>query len=127
MYRSILSLLLCVHILPVFVSKGSTFTVTTTADSGAGSLRQAITDANANSGPDLIEFNIAPAGEKTIAPSNTLGGLPVITDPLTIDGATQPGFAGKAVIEIAGTSLFTLADGLRINTSNCVIRALAIN
>ena len=34
------------------------FTVTTTADSGAGSLRQAILDANANPGPDEIRFNI---------------------------------------------------------------------
>jgi hypothetical protein len=35
------------------------FTVTTTADSGAGSLRQAITDANASAADDIIEFNFA--------------------------------------------------------------------
>jgi streptogramin lyase len=37
----------------------STFTVTSTGDSGAGTLRQAITDANANPGPDTINFDIS--------------------------------------------------------------------
>src|SRR5688572_23214049 len=36
----------------------ATFTVTNTNDSGAGSLRQAILDANANPGQDMISFNI---------------------------------------------------------------------
>ncbi len=36
----------------------STFTVTNTNDGGAGSLRQAILDANASNGFDAIEFNI---------------------------------------------------------------------
>ena len=37
---------------------GSPFTVTTTADSGPGSLRQAILNANANPGMDDITFDI---------------------------------------------------------------------
>ena len=41
---------------------GNTYTVTSTADSGAGSLRQAILDANANPGADTIAFNIVGAG-----------------------------------------------------------------
>ena len=40
-------------------SFAATFTVTTTADSGPGSLRQAILDANASPGADTIVFNIA--------------------------------------------------------------------
>src|SRR5215471_6308886 len=36
----------------------TTFVVTNTNDSGAGSLRQAILDANANAGADTINFNI---------------------------------------------------------------------
>ena len=36
----------------------ATFTVVNTLDSGAGSLRQAILDANANPGADLIQFNM---------------------------------------------------------------------
>ncbi|HMJ88212.1 MAG TPA: hypothetical protein VK530_00265, partial [Candidatus Acidoferrum sp.] len=40
----------------------ATFPVTITNDIGAGSLRQAIVDANANAGPDIITFNIASGG-----------------------------------------------------------------
>ena len=44
------------------------FVVTNTNDHGAGSLRQAITDANATVGPDRISFNIPGGGVKTITP-----------------------------------------------------------
>ena len=50
----------------------NTFTVTSTTDSGAGSLRQAINDANANPGADTIEFNIVASGVQTIAPATSL-------------------------------------------------------
>src|SRR4051812_46721037 len=69
----------------------STFTVININDSGAGSLRQAITDANnhANSGgPDQISFNIAGTGVHTIQPGFK---LPDIQDAVIIDGYTQPG------------------------------------
>ena len=73
----------------------NTYTVTTTADSGAGSLRQAILDANANAGPDTIAFNIPAndagcdgSGVCTIAP---LTPLHSVDDATTIDGYTQAG------------------------------------
>src|SRR5215213_10067459 len=59
------------------------FTVTNTNDSGAGSLRQAIEQANSASGADTIRFSIAGSGVQTISPNSP---LPFITDPLTIDG-----------------------------------------
>ncbi len=62
------------------------FTVTSTADSGAGSLRDAITQANGLSGTDTIQFDL-PFGGSTISPASN---LPDITDPVTIDG-TIPG------------------------------------
>ena len=91
-----------------FAAMGSapaaTLTVTGTGDTiavdGLVTLREAITsannDANVNAdvvavgayGTDTIKFNIPGAGVKTIAPTST---LPAITDPLTIDGYTQPG------------------------------------
>jgi len=37
---------------------GATFTVTTTADSGTGSLRQAILDANEIAGGDIVFSNV---------------------------------------------------------------------
>ena len=60
----------------------ASFTVTNTADSGAGSLRQAILDANVSPGADTITF--------TVSGTITLGSaLPAITDDLTIDGTGQ--------------------------------------
>ena len=55
----------------------ATFTVTNTNDTGAGSLRQAILDANAAGGADTIGFNIFGSGVHTIAPATA---LPKITD-----------------------------------------------
>src|SRR5262245_4245805 len=46
----------------------ATFTVVNTADSGAGSLRQAIIDANGSAGADIIDFNIG-SGLQTIIPT----------------------------------------------------------
>ena len=64
------------------------FTVTNTNDSGFGSLRQAILDANGNDGVDLIAFDIPGTGVHTITPTSA---LPHVVDAVTIDGYTQPG------------------------------------
>src|SRR5262245_48225285 len=69
-------------------AQAATFIVTTSDDSGSGTLRQAILDANATPGPDAIQFNIPGAGPHTIRPESF---LPDITDPLVIDGYTQAG------------------------------------
>src|SRR5512144_106942 len=66
----------------------NTYTVTSTADSGAGTLRQAILDANANPGADTIAFNITGSGPHTIS---IVSALPDITGAVTIDGYTQAG------------------------------------
>ena len=67
----------------------SAFVVTNVNDSGAGSLRQAILDANANPGVDLINFNIpVVAGASFVI--KPLSALPVINRPVIIDGYTQP-------------------------------------
>ena len=66
----------------------ATFTVTNTNDSGAGSFRQALLDANAAAGLDTIAFAISGSGVHTITPTSA---LPVITSPVFIDGYTQPG------------------------------------
>src|SRR6266576_7084203 len=60
---------------------GATFTVTTTSDSGAGSLRQAILDANPASGTDTIEFQIPGSPPFTIMPTLP---LPALTGPVII-------------------------------------------
>lgn len=98
------------------IAHGATFTVTTTADSGSGSLRQAILDANTAVGTSTISFNIAPAGRKTIA---LLTALPPITAPVVIDGTTQPGFTGLPMIEIQ--------HGLAVEGGNSTVRGLVVN
>ncbi|MEW6211782.1 MAG: hypothetical protein AB1631_25725, partial [Acidobacteriota bacterium] len=100
------------------------FTVTNTNDSGQGSLRQAILDANANAGADTITFNISGGGAQTITPAS---GLPVISGPVTIDATTQPGFSGQPLILLAGTGAGLGADGLRITAGNSAVRGLVIN
>lgn len=78
---------------------GQTFTVTNAADSGAGSLRQAITSANASAGLDTINFNIAESGIQFVFVGSP---LPTITDPVVIDGTTQPGYSGSPLIHLEG-------------------------
>jgi len=59
----------------------TTYTVTNTADSGAGSLRQALDDANNNAGADIIVFDAGSAGTITL----TTGQLDIFDD-VTITG-----------------------------------------
>src|SRR5436190_1117581 len=110
-------------------ASAATFTVTSVADSGAGSLRQAMLSANATVGRDLIIFNIGGGGARTITP---LSPLPVITNSVEIDAATQPGYAGTPLIEINATNLFnfdtTGVDHIfRFETSNSVLRGFVMN
>src|SRR5438552_7256168 len=101
--------------------------VNNTNDSGPGSLRQAIIDANLNVGADTINFNIS-SGPQTITPASA---LPEITEALTIDATTQPGFTGRPIIEIDGTNTGPFSGGvtgvLSVNGGNSVIRCLVIN
>lgn len=101
----------------------ATYTVTNTNDSGAGSLRQAITDANANVGADTIAFAIG-SGAQTIALSSA---LPTITEQVTIDGWTQTGFAGTPLIRIDGNGAAG-ASGLVLSGASdfSIIRGLVI-
>lgn len=113
------------------IAYAATYTVTNTNDSGAGSLRQAILDANANGGADSISFNIAGAGVHTIAP---LTMLPEITDQVTIDGETQTGAdcdPRALLIELSGENLDVNDANVGIHlgsgSSNSVVKGLVIN
>jgi len=103
------------------------FTVTNTNDSGTGSLRQAILNANAAPGADTINFNVPGTGVHTIAPTSA---LPTVSEAVTIDGYSQPGATpnSKAVgndavlkIELSGASAPT-KYGLSISASNSTSR-----
>ena len=99
--------------------------VTNTNDSGAGSLRQAILDANADADLTQITFNIPGAGVHTITP---LSALPVMTHPEILDATTQPGWApGVPLIELNGTSAGVSVVALSIQAGNTTVRGLVIN
>ena len=100
----------------------TTFTVLNTDDAGAGSFRQAIVDANANTGPDIIHFNIGGGGAQAI---ELFTALPTITDPVTIDGTTQPGFVSTPLVELDG-SLVPAGHGLAITAGTSIVQGLAL-
>jgi hypothetical protein len=101
--------------------------VTNTNDSGAGSLRQAITDVNvAPSGPQAvgIVFNIPGNGVQMITPFTP---LPTLTKPTNLDATTQPGYAGAPIIELNGSSIDASASGLHLAGGSSTVRGLAIH
>ncbi|MEW6207826.1 MAG: hypothetical protein AB1631_05625 [Acidobacteriota bacterium] len=99
------------------------FIVSNTSDSGPGSLRQAMLDANSQPGADVISFQIE-SGMQTITP---LSQLPAITDSLIIDATTQPGFSVAPLIVLNGSQAGTSASGFIIEASNCAIAGFVIN
>ena len=102
--------------------------VTSTADDGPGSLRQAILNANLSSSGNLILFQLPP-GQKTIVP---LSPLPVITVSVNIDGFFGIPFtpATLPTVEIDGMLAGPFANGLTVNSpqevTDITIRGLAI-
>ena len=113
---------------PQPLTPGMTFTVTKTADTNDGvcdadcSLREAITAANANLGLDTIAFHIG-TGLQTISPTSS---LPSISDPVVVNGTTQPGFAGSPLIELDGVKAGDVIC-LIITAGNSTIRGLIIH
>ena len=93
--------------------------VTNTNDSGAGSLRQAILDANNTPGVDIILFDIAASQPHLISLGSA---LPIITDAVTIDASSEPD-----VVMVDGGSLTGAAtDGFRIEADDVTIASLTI-
>ncbi|MFC6049737.1 autotransporter domain-containing protein, partial [Methylobacterium hispanicum] len=93
------------------------FTVSNTSDSGAGSLRQAIISANAETGASTITFAAGLARQTIIVGSTP---LPAIKSDITIDGANAPGLtisggnANRVFFVLSGTVAIqnlTIADG----------------
>ena len=106
---------------------GTVYTVSNTNDSGAGSLRQAILDANAHAGADTIVFNIPGTGVHTIVPGSA---LPTITDAVILDTTTDDSFAAngnKPAILLDANNQFS-GDGLVLSATadGSTIRGLVI-
>jgi hypothetical protein len=86
----------------------SSFVVSNTQDSGAGSLRHAISDSDGVPGPNTITFQITPAASSYVI--NLLTPLPPITRAVLLDGTSQPGYNGTPLVEINGGGM--QGDGL---------------
>src|SRR5262249_57720803 len=114
----------------------ATFTVTSTLDDGSsGTLRWAITQANADTDPtSLINFDIAPSGVQTIqvGSSGAYAGqsLPVLSHPATIHGPTEGGYSGSPLIvldgslDLTGPDIFTGPVGLDISAGSSTVQGL---
>lgn len=127
----------------------ATITVNNTADvtanDGNCTLREAIIAANtdtasgaavgecaAGAGTDTINFNISGAGVHTISPSSA---LPEITQPVIINGYSQPGTSENTLangdnavilIEIDGSSTIGNAPGLALSGGSNTVKGLAV-
>jgi CSLREA domain-containing protein len=133
------------------VQADATFTVNSTGDgadsnlndgvcndgTGNCTLRAAIEQANGLPDTDTITFNIPGTGVRTIVPVTA---LPEISNPVVIDGYTQPGSSANTLadgdnavllIELSGAGAGTpggvVTDGLSIRGGNSVVRGLVIN
>lgn len=96
--------------------------VTSAADSGPGTLRQAIEDANSREGADRIRFAIPGPVPVRITLASP---LPASTDAATIDATTQPGYAGEPIVELRGSDQISV--GLDFPTGRATVRGFVIN
>ena len=108
--------------------------VTNTDDSGPGSLRQAILDANSNPGKDFIHFDVPDIWMATIRP---LSELPAISEEVEINGFSQPGsrmnsnpagtgFNTSLQIVLDGVNAGPGAEGLIIAADGCTVSGIVI-
>jgi hypothetical protein len=117
------------------------FTVTTTLDAGPGSIDEAILASNATPGHNTINFDIPGTGVQTIRVGFSGGPLPAITNPVTIDGYSQPGAQPSSLargdnavllIQLDGSYLtyipeHPVGDGLDVFSSGVTIQGLVID
>jgi titin len=102
----------------------TTYVVNNTNNSGSGSLRQAILDSNGNAGTNTITFDITGSGVHTISPTSPLA---TITNPVILDGTSEPGYNGSPLIVLTGTGAGAGANGLTITAGASTVKGLVIN
>ncbi|MBX3065178.1 MAG: right-handed parallel beta-helix repeat-containing protein [Anaerolineae bacterium] len=123
-YLVIFAFALAIFTIPaISKAQGTTFTVSNTNDSGAGSLRQAILDANSTVGKDTINFSLA----GTLPTISLLSPLPSLTDSAgtIIDALPSGGSVCAAQVIISGTSA-SASYGLRLEGGGNTLLGLNI-
>jgi hypothetical protein len=105
--------------------------VTTTADAGAGSLRAALYHATDHPGTP-VTFNIPtsdPGYSGGVFTIRSTGHLPpLVTNGMTVDATTQPGYAGSPLVFIDGSDILSESGdppGMMIYAANCTVKGLA--
>jgi uncharacterized repeat protein (TIGR01451 family) len=128
-----------VRVRPSLPTRDDTYTVnnagntndTSTADgvcqdaNGHCTLRAAIQQADASAGSDLIRFAIGTGPATITAPF----GLPTLTDHITIDGTTQPGYdaaTGHPAISLEGLASGSGVNALTLQSVGDIVVGLEI-
>jgi uncharacterized repeat protein (TIGR01451 family) len=103
---------------------GNAMTVVNTNNSGTGSLRQALLDAQNGLcvSPCAIGFNI-PAPPYVIQPPVD---LPPLGNGISLDATTQPGYSGTPVVEIDLSANINSVSTLTLNGIGSTIRGFAL-
>jgi hypothetical protein len=120
-------------------------------DSGQGSLRQFLVNANALSNTGLaqsgrpagIESAIVMLPDGTARPGMNTGeatqfaggvatfrpasALPAINDAVVLDGQTQPGWSGNPILQLSGNVAGSGASGLDITAGSSTVRGFIVN
>ena len=104
LFGKTLTLSALLFIFPAIDAAAATFTVTNTNDSGPGSLRQAVLDANAAMTADSIVFDASFQTKRTITLLTTIALSPTPADNLTITG---PGASFLTITTSANISIFS--------------------
>lgn len=103
----------------------SPFVVVNTDSAGPGSLRSAIGTSNATPGHQTVSFDIP--GSPPFVINWTGSDALAVTDPVTIDGTTQPGYSGSPVIELNGNTSTALNPiGILLKVPNNTVKGLSI-
>ena len=116
MYPRIFLLALCLSA----GARADTFTVLTPFDSGGGSLRAAMLNANSNPGPDTIAFNLPGTGPFTLTPASP---LPELDGPTVIDGYTQPGALPNTLVNGSDAVILIQIDGSQAGDTDGLVLA----
>jgi len=104
-------------------ASAATLVVKNTNNAGPNSLRAAVMAANADPASDRIRFAIPGTGGHVITLTTP---LPTITQPVVIDGRSQPGFAGSPLIQIDNGTGDTSAVGLDFEVDSSKVLALSV-
>jgi len=94
----------------------------TASGNGVCTLRAAFGAANATAGT-VIDFAIPGVGVHSIAPGSQ---LPPLTQSVTVDGTSQPGYSGVPLIELSGSSAGAV-PGIDLVGGDSTVRGLDVD